>query len=219
MASNSRGRYNSQTDKQKAKLILKFENLKSSLSIEKFAREHNIGISTFKGWINKRDAILNNSLNVNASKKFRQKKAKHGDLEKELLNDIHKFKAYKMPAVRTWVQTRAITLAQKQGIIGFTASNTWLTQFIDRHGLTFVKACGESAKVDLESIEDWRKEHREKILGYDPANIFNADEFALFYRLLPSKTIEVKGMLYCIILSILTVLIFCRRKMSWRFFE
>lgn len=53
--------------------------------------------------------------------------------------------------------------------------------------------CGESAAVNSESVEDWKKRLPEIIKGYHPRDIFNMDETGLFYRALPDKSLSVKG--------------------------
>jgi hypothetical protein len=43
-------------------------------------------------------------------------------------------------------------------------------------------------------VEEWRKEQLLKIFGgYEPKNIYNADETGLFFRLPPNKTLSLKG--------------------------
>jgi hypothetical protein len=43
-------------------------------------------------------------------------------------------------------------------------------------------------------VELWRKEQLLKIIeGYEPKNIYNADETGLFFRLPVNKTLSLKG--------------------------
>ena len=53
---------------------------------------------------------------------------------------------------------------------------------------------GEGKDVTNEMTAPWRETTLPTILThYDPCNIFNADEFGLFYQALPQKTLHLKG--------------------------
>jgi len=79
-------------------------------------------------------------------------------------------------------------------IEGFKASEGWLSNFKERHGIVFKSMQGEAAAVDLESVEKWRQDILTQLLTeYSPVNVFNVDETGLFWRLLPDKTMTFKG--------------------------
>jgi len=42
-------------------------------------------------------------------------------------------------------------------------------------------------------VNEWKSKISEIVTGYEPQNIFNADETGLFYRALPDKTFSYKG--------------------------
>jgi hypothetical protein len=74
------------------------------------------------------------------------------------------------------------------GTEDFKASNGWTDGFKQRHGVL-----GECKSVDSSTVGQWRKEKLLKIIeGYEPKNIYNADETELFFRLPPNKTISLK---------------------------
>lgn len=95
--------------------------------------------------------------------------------------------------IGSWLQTQAMSLANKLNISNFKASNHWLANFKRRYHLSNVLITGESAKVDQQKIEDWLVEHQQKLMSYRPEDLYNCDETGLFYRLLPSRTLSVKG--------------------------
>lgn len=79
-------------------------------------------------------------------------------------------------------------------ITGFIASEGWLSNFKERHGITFKSIQGEAAAVDLKSVDAWREKVLRKVLvEYSPSDVFNIDETGLFWRLLPNKTMTFKG--------------------------
>lgn len=60
---------------------------------------------------------------------------------------------------------------------------------------TFIHAgiFGESGSVDLAAAGEWMQTIDSLIAGYAAKDVFNADEFALFYKCLPSKTLTLEG--------------------------
>lgn len=85
-------------------------------------------------------------------------------------------------------------LAEELGIENFRASDHWLENFKDRHGIKFRTEQGEAAAVDQEVVQNWQqtvlKQASEK---YSANDVFNADETGLFWRLMPNKTLAFKG--------------------------
>ena len=63
-----------------------------------------------------------------------------------------------------------------------------------RCGVTFKTISGESKSVTEEITAPWTEATLRTILSHYPLeNIFNADEFKLFYQCLPNKTLHLKG--------------------------
>ena len=76
----------------------------------------------------------------------------------------------------------------------FTASSGWLTRFKNRYGIKFKTICGEGGKVREEDCSNWNNVILPEILDtYSPDDIYNADETALFYKMLPHKTMAMRG--------------------------
>ena len=63
-----------------------------------------------------------------------------------------------------------------------------------RHGITFKEVSGESEKVTKEMTAPWEETTLQTLLArYQLKDIFNADEFGLFYEALPSKSLHFRG--------------------------
>ena len=63
-----------------------------------------------------------------------------------------------------------------------------------KHGKTFKEVSGKSEKVTKEMTAPWEKTALSTILGrYQLKDIFNADEFGLFYEPLTSKSLHFRG--------------------------
>lgn len=116
------------------------------------------------------------------------------------------------------VKAKALKFAQEFGVVDFKASNGWLDKFKTRNKLGWrtisgnFRLCisvsqpflvldtlnlfflGEANSADAEVAEDWIQEVSPALFRfYHPSNIFNLDEFALFYKAAPNKTLEFKG--------------------------
>ena len=63
-----------------------------------------------------------------------------------------------------------------------------------RHNVTFKTVVGESDSVQPEMVASWFEATLPTLLSnYKLEDIFNADEFGLFYQCLPNKTINLKS--------------------------
>ena len=72
----------------------------------------------------------------------------------------------------------------------FLASKGWFENFKRRAGLHNVKFAGEAASADHKAAEDFPETLRKIIeeKGYQPEQVFNADETGLFWKRMPSRT-------------------------------
>ena len=76
----------------------------------------------------------------------------------------------------------------------FESSPGWLTPFKERHSIVFKNLRGECSSVSPDAVHRWVSDSLPKLMeGYDARDVFNADETDLFWRMLPDKTMAVKG--------------------------
>lgn len=70
------------------------------------------------------------------------------------------------------------------------ASNGWFDRFKRRHGIRFLTVSGEKLSADLSHITPFIHRLRGKMqgMGITENQLYNADESALYYRLLPKRT-------------------------------
>ncbi|XP_015378224.1 PREDICTED: tigger transposable element-derived protein 4-like, partial [Diuraphis noxia] len=88
---------------------------------------------------------------------------------------------------------KANEIAKRLNITDFGGSNGWLDRFRKRHGIVYRKICGEADAVDDNSIKSWKETILPNLLkDYSPEDIYNADEFGLFFKLMPDKSLEMK---------------------------
>ena len=91
------------------------------------------------------------------------------------------------------IKTKAIDFAEKISIENFHASDGWLDRWKKRYNVSFKKISGEvNARTD-EMTAPWAEITLPTMLSkYELNQIYNADEFCLFYRAQPEKSLHVK---------------------------
>jgi hypothetical protein len=94
-----------------------------------------------------------------------------------------------IPLSSPLLQAKAREFANKLGVKEFKASNGWLQKFEQRRNIKCYTICGEGAIVSEETVTQFRENVEEIMLGFEPKNVFNADELGLFYKLLPKRTL------------------------------
>jgi hypothetical protein len=86
----------------------------------------------------------------------------------------------------------ALSFANRFGNPTFEASSGWLEAFRKRHQIVFKAISGEAAAVDTSVVSKWKERLPDLLRGFEPKNIFNCDETALFFRTLPNKSLVEK---------------------------
>lgn len=97
-----------------------------------------------------------------------------------------------VPVSSEFLATKAKQLyAKYYGDGNFNASRGWISNFRKRYGIRRLKICGEKLSSDTTAVEPFIKELDQTIksLNLQPSQIYNADESALFWKLLPDSTL------------------------------
>ena len=97
-----------------------------------------------------------------------------------------------LPISGPLIQEAAKNFALKLGKTSFTASNGWLECFKQRHQIVSRILSGESLSADANAAVNFISQLKAICEGYEPENIFNADETALFFRALPNRSLVQK---------------------------
>ena len=92
------------------------------------------------------------------------------------------------------LQEKAQDFARLFEVENFQASSGWLHKWKSRYDIVFKDVAGESNSVTPEMTASWYETSLPTILSkYDLRDIYNADEFGLFFQGLPKKTMHMKG--------------------------
>lgn len=160
------------------------------------ARNLGIPITTLATIIKNRESIEKSAIQCGpgAKKRMYIRASKYEKMEEILKEWFVSARASNIPVGGTIIREKALRIANRLNIEGFTASNGWIDRFKKRHNVVYRSICGESQSVDLDIAEDWKQTDVPTLItDYAPRDIFNADETGLFFNVLPCKTFSFKG--------------------------
>uniref|UniRef100_A0A914D0S9 HTH CENPB-type domain-containing protein n=1 Tax=Acrobeloides nanus TaxID=290746 RepID=A0A914D0S9_9BILA len=90
-------------------------------------------------------------------------------------------------------QKKASEIAKIRGEKVFKANSGWMTNVKKRKEFIVHKTSGEAASLNDEKLEHCQKtELRPMLKKYEPDNVYNADETALYLKVLADKTLDFK---------------------------
>ncbi|KAK8783818.1 hypothetical protein V5799_009818 [Amblyomma americanum] len=115
------------------------------------------------------------------------------DVDKAVFAWFCEQSANKVPLSGRMLQQKVLDFACMLGHNNFKASPGWLSRFKARHDIVAKVISGEAAAIDPASSSSWLLTNQEALDQYKTSHIYNTDETALFYEMLPSKTLDLKG--------------------------
>ena len=81
-------------------------------------------------------------------------------------------------------------IAGRLSVDDFAAPSGWTDRFKNRHGLMYRQICEEAEAVNRGDIDIWWLTTLPALLkDYAIENVYNTEEFGLFFKLLPDKSI------------------------------
>lgn len=171
------------------------EDLKNGMSVRAVAKKYRISIGTASS-LKKVGAELTNKISRNESLDKTRLCRLTGNaaiLDERIYNWFSAARSHNIPISGPIIQEKAKKVAQILSLHNFKASNGWLEAFRNRHNISFRALHGESANLDQNIVENWKKCFPNIAHGYEPYNIWNLDETGLFWRGLPQKSLILKG--------------------------
>ena len=164
------------------------------LSQRKLAERFNVSKTQIQSTLKSKEEILElKSSNANLEMKRIKTIKSYGDINKLTYRWFLEAVNRRIEVSGPMIQEKARIFAKDLNQDKFTASNGWLQSFVKRNGIVFGKLCGEAGDVNKDVVKNWLDDITSIIQDYEPRNIFNQDETALFFKTTQSKTFYKKG--------------------------
>lgn len=140
---------------QKVKLL---EKLDSGISVKRLTEEYGVGMTTIYDLKKQKDKLLKFYAESDEPKLMKNRKtlhkAKNEDLDRVLKEWIRQRRSEHMPLNGMLIMKQAKIYHDELKIQGNCEYSTgWLQKFKKRHGITFLKICGDKATADHKAAE------------------------------------------------------------------
>lgn len=155
----------------------------------------NIG-KTQAGRISKNREIIRSewqSGTISTSQKKRFLNPKGSFVDKKCFEWFVHARSLSIPISGPIIKAKAKEIAAKSGYNDFSASDGWLDKWRKRHSINFKCISGEASSVNQFDVTEFNEKLPSIVSGYEPRDIYNADESGLFFRALPDKTMALKS--------------------------
>ena len=126
-------------------------------------------------------------------KTVKRMKCMFGDLNDRVFDWFCEAREKNVPLTGALIQEKALLLSVQMNHDSFTASNGWLQKWLLRYNIRSCTLSGERAEIDSDVVDSWLQRLPSLCEGYDPKDVFNADETGFCFRALPKKSMVVKG--------------------------
>lgn len=177
---------------EKVEILKVFDKKSQTTNQTQLAAELHLPVSTLRTILKNREEI-NEKYRLGGVQRKKQKVGKFDKLEKVLVEWLHQARALKLPISGPIICEKARKIAEGLQIADFNASNGWIDRFKNRNGIVYRQISGESETVAQQDVDTWMATLPELLQNYEPRDIFNADEFGLFFKLMPDKSYVFKG--------------------------
>ncbi|XP_064423274.1 tigger transposable element-derived protein 4-like [Latimeria chalumnae] len=120
--------------------------------------------------------------------------ADYKDVENVLFEWFKSVRDENIPLSGPMLAIKANELVKKLGYADLSASQSWVERFKHRRGIVCRTVCRESESINSDVLDNYVTTKLPSLLiGYQPRDVFNIDETGLFYKLLPNRTLALKG--------------------------
>ena len=189
MSSTKKRKISSKTLKEKYEAIKK---IGSGCPNKDVAADYDVPPSTLSTWLKRKDKIVKAFEGEASSKTKRLKPCGNENLDQALYTWFVQMRQQGVPV--SGPVLKALRYAKEMDIKDFTASNGWFDRWKNRHEVAFKAISGEAQSCTLEMTASWKESTLPTLLSkYVLRDIFNADEFGLFYKALPHKSMHLKS--------------------------
>ncbi|XP_066258787.1 tigger transposable element-derived protein 4-like [Euwallacea similis] len=158
------------------------------------AAKYEVPASTVSTILKNKQAIITAFESGVSGSSKRLKKPTYEDVDKAVLEWFKSARMQNLPISGGLIKEKALEFSRKLGQPNFKTSTGWLENWKRRCDICHKKACGESNDVSDEDCTKWKRDVLPHLLeGYQPRDVFNADETGLFFKCLPNNTLTFKN--------------------------
>lgn len=172
------------TNEQKCGVIRELDDGKTP---ESLATKYNVCVSTIYRIRSNQSQIVEAAKTHHSQKRVRLQR--YDEIDKYLIEWFEQARARNLIISDGILQAQALSFGRRMNATDFKASSSWIRGFKKRHGIRSLSLQGEAGSVDHATVENYREMFKDLAKGYEAHNIFNLDETALFFKLLPNKTL------------------------------
>ena len=173
------------------------EAMKSGIKSPKstVGTKYGLSSSTLSTFLKNRDKIMDAADGMDFSRdRKRMRTSPYADVEEMLYTWFKQKRTLGIPISGPLLQRQAESFAQLAGHQECKCSNGWLSRFKGRHDIIFEQINGEEQAVKEDDVIPWLELGLPEVLtDFDADDIYNADETGIFWRLLPDKTLTIRG--------------------------
>src|SRR6185312_5391277 len=172
--------------------LCSIEQKNPKIANKTLATQFEIGESTVHDILKRKNEYLNKNPNHHLASRKRDRPPRFRQLEEALAIWCDAVVEANLPLSGHLLQSKALQFAVLLGISvdEFKCSNGWITNFKNRYNICEYTRCGEANSAPLEKLPTYRTELQQVISQFELKDVFNADETALYWKLLPSKTLS-----------------------------
>ena len=158
------------------------------------SKKFSVPKNTLSTWKKNRDKIVTAFKSSDGTKRQWIKEGTYEQVNLACFKWLLIQKSENIPIHGKIIQEKALEFAKELNLEKFQASDGWLYSWKARYNISFKEVSGESKSVTSEMTAAWKETSLSTILSrYELKDIYNADEFGLFYQGLPKKTLHLKG--------------------------
>lgn len=154
-------------------------------------RKYGYSKSTVNTIWKERDCYMTISTSLHGTAK-KMRKATLSDVDEAMSHWLSQVRSMNVPLSGPIVREKALKFAQQLGHKDFKASEGWLNSFRQRHNIVYKTVNGEGNAAPMEDVNTWKEGLPALLSEYEEKDVFNLDETALFFKMMPNKTLAVK---------------------------
>lgn len=170
------------------------KDIESGVAKKDVATKYGIPKSTLSTWVKSKEKITAAFEDGKSPKTMKLKGAGFDALDKAIYKWFMNARERNVPISGALLKEKAVLFAKELQIEDFKGSDGWLDRWKTRHSVTFKTVAGEAKSCTPEMTASWDETTLPTIISnYKLEDIYNADEFGLFYQALPDKTLHLKS--------------------------